>query len=162
MTKVIVVGNGMVGHHFIDQLVQSEQDFQITTFCEESKLAYDRVQLSAIFSGSTEDDLMLTSEQYYKDNNVEYFINEKVISIDRQAKTVSTDQGQTLSYDKLVLATGSYPFVPPIPGFDKEHCHVYRTFEDLDKIKASAESSRSGVVIGGGLLGLEAANAVKI
>lgn len=161
MIKVVVVGNGMVGHHFIDQLVKSEQDFQITTFCEESKLAYDRVQLSAVFSGSTEDDLMLTSEQYYKDNNVEYFINEKVISIDRDAKTVTTDLGQTLGYDKLVLATGSYPFVPPVPGHEKEHCHVYRTLDDLAKIKASAAGSKSGVVIGGGLLGLEAANAVK-
>jgi len=104
---------------------------------------------------------MLTSEQYYKDNNVEYFINEKVISIDRDAKTVTTDLGQTLGYDKLVLATGSYPFVPPVPGHEKEHCHVYRTLDDLAKIKASAAGSKSGVVIGGGLLGLEAANAVK-
>ncbi|MCJ8311376.1 MAG: nitrite reductase large subunit, partial [Saccharospirillaceae bacterium] len=161
MTKIVVVGNGMVGHHFIDQLVQSEQDFQITTFCEESKLAYDRVQLSAVFSGKTEDDLMLTSEAYYKENNVEYFINEKVISIDRENKTVATNKGHTIGYDKLVLATGSYPFVPPVPGHEKEHCHVYRTFEDLRKIRESAKDSKSGVVIGGGLLGLEAANAVK-
>ncbi|BCE02390.1 nitrite reductase large subunit NirB [Marinicellulosiphila megalodicopiae] len=161
MTRIVVVGNGMVGHHFIDQLVQSEKDFKITTFCEESKLAYDRVQLSAVFSGKTEDDLMMTSEAYYQENNVEYFINEKVISIDRANKTVTTDKGQTLGYDKLVLATGSYPFVPPVPGHEKEHCHVYRTFEDLAKIRASAADSKSGVVIGGGLLGLEAANAVK-
>ena len=163
MKRIIVVGNGMVGHHFIDQFIQQEKmgEVQITTFSEESRLAYDRVQLSAYFSGKTADDLMMTSPEYYDDNGVQYFVNDKVISIDKAAKTVTTAQGRVECYDKLVLATGSYPFVPPIPGKDQDHCLVYRTINDLEDITASAKESKVGVVIGGGLLGLEAANAIK-
>jgi len=153
----------MVGHHFIDQFIQQEKmgEVQITTFSEESRLAYDRVQLSAYFSGKTADDLMMTSPEYYDDNGVQYFVNDKVVGIDKDAKTVTTAQGRVESYDKLVLATGSYPFVPPIPGKDQDHCLVYRTINDLEDITASAKESKVGVVIGGGLLGLEAANAIK-
>ena len=163
MKRIIVVGNGMVGHHFIDQFIQQDKmaEVQITTFSEESRLAYDRVQLSAYFSGKTADDLMMTSPEYYDDNGVQYFVNDKVISIDKAAKTVTTAQGRVESYDKLVLATGSYPFVPPIPGKDQDHCLVYRTINDLEDITASAKESKVGVVVGGGLLGLEAANAIK-
>jgi nitrite reductase (NADH) large subunit len=163
MKRIIVVGNGMVGHHFIDQFIQQEKmgEVQITTFSEESRLAYDRVQLSAYFSGKTADDLMMTSPEYYDDNGVQYFVNDKVVGIDKDAKTVTTAQGRIESYDKLVLATGSFPFVPPIPGKDQDHCLVYRTIDDLEDITASAKESKVGVVIGGGLLGLEAANAIK-
>ncbi len=163
MKRVIVVGNGMVGHHFIDQFIQQGKldEVQITTFSEESRLAYDRVQLSAYFSGKSADDLMMTSPEYYDDNGVQYFVNDKIIAIDKTAKTVTTEQGRIESYDKLVLATGSFPFVPPIPGKDQEHCLVYRTIEDLEHITASAQDSKVGVVVGGGLLGLEAANAIK-
>lgn len=163
MKRIIVVGNGMVGHHFIDQFIQQEKlgEVQITTFSEESRLAYDRVQLSAYFSGKTANDLMMTSPEYYDENGVQYFVNDKVVDINRKAKTITTAQGRTEHYDKLVLATGSYPFVPPIPGKDQDHCLVYRTIEDLEDITASAKESKVGVVIGGGLLGLEAANAIK-
>ena len=163
MKRIIVVGNGMVGHHFIDQFIQQHKldEVQITTFSEEPRLAYDRVQLSAYFSGKTAADLMLTSNQYYDDNGVRYVINDKIIAIDKTAKMVTTAQGRIESYDKLVLATGSFPFVPPIPGNDQPHCLVYRTIEDLEAITASAQASKVGVVIGGGLLGLEAANAIQ-
>jgi len=163
MKRIIVVGNGMVGHHFIDQFIQQEKldEVQITTFSEESRLAYDRVQLSAYFSGKTADDLMMTSPEYYDDNGIQYFVNDKIVSIDKALQTVTTAQGRIEHYDKLVLATGSYPFVPPIPGKDQEHCLVYRTIEDLEAITASAKGSKVGVVVGGGLLGLEAANAIK-
>ena len=94
MKRIIVVGNGMVGHHFIDQFIQQEKmgEVQITTFSEESRLAYDRVQLSAYFSGKTADDLMMTSPEYYDDNGVQYFVNDKVVGIDKTAKTVTTAQ----------------------------------------------------------------------
>ncbi|WP_342779153.1 nitrite reductase large subunit NirB [Catenovulum sediminis] len=160
--RVIVVGNGMVGHHFVDQLVaQSNQQFEITVLAEEPRLAYDRVHLSEYFSGKSAEDLSLTSETYYQSLGIDHFVNQRVSEIDRSRKTVLTNQGKTLEYDKLVLATGSFPFVPPIPGKERENCFVYRTIEDLDLIKAAAEKCKVGLVVGGGLLGLEAANALK-
>ncbi len=161
--RVVVVGNGMVGHKFIDNLVQDEKsgEFDVITFSEEPRLAYDRVQLSAYFSGSTAADLALTDEGYYRDQGVNFILNDKVVEINRAEKTVITASGRKEAYDKLVLATGSFPFVPPIPGKDQDHCLVYRTIEDLEAITASAKESKVGVVVGGGLLGLEAANALK-
>lgn len=160
--KIIVVGNGMVGHKFIESLVTHEDasQYSITTFSEEPRLAYDRVQLSAYFSGSTVDDLMLTTPSYYDEHGVRYLVNEKVIGIDKDAKTITTSSGLVEPYDTLILATGSFPFVPPIPGKDQDHCLVYRTIEDLEAITASAAESEVGVVVGGGLLGLECANAL--
>lgn len=160
--KVVVVGNGMVGHHFIDQLVKNHSDdYQVVTFSEESRLAYDRVMLTSYFTGNTADDLALTTPQAYDEQGVEYYVNSQITEIDRSNKLLLTATGQKISYDKLVLATGSYPFVPPVPGKDQENIHVYRTLDDLDAIAESAKSSKIGVVIGGGLLGLEAANAIK-
>ncbi|WP_373568228.1 nitrite reductase large subunit NirB [Marinimicrobium sp. ABcell2] len=161
--RIIVVGNGMVGHKFIETLLDTaEQDqFEIITFSEEPRLAYDRVKLSSYFSGSTADDLSLTTEAEYRDRGVIYTLNDKVVAINPDNRSVSTASGRTETYDKLVLATGSYPFVPPIPGGDQPHCLVYRTIEDLEAITASASESKVGAVIGGGLLGLEAAHALK-
>ncbi|WP_372379028.1 nitrite reductase large subunit NirB [Vibrio natriegens] len=160
--KIIVVGNGMVGHKFIDTLIQSEQNnIEVVTFSEEPRLAYDRVQLTSYFTGKTVDDLSLTSEGYYQSNGIKYLLNEKVSQVNPDDKQIVTSSGRVENYDKLVLATGSYPFVPPIPGNEKEFCHVYRTIEDLDEIERSSKESKVGVVIGGGLLGLEAANAIK-
>lgn len=161
--RVVVVGNGMVGHKFVDNLIQAEttDHFEVVAFSEEPRLAYDRVQLSSWFSGATADDLALTTEDYYRENGINYVLKDKVSKIDLAGKCVITESGRIEDYDKLVLATGSYPFVPPIPGNDAEHCLVYRTIEDLEGISASAAQSNVGVVVGGGLLGLEAANALK-
>ena len=161
--RIIVVGNGMVGHKFIDDVVKSENadQYEVITFSEEPRLAYDRVKLSSYFSGSSVDDLMLTSEETYQSNGVVYTLSDKVVEIDHDAQTVTTASGRVEGYDKLILATGSYPFVPPIPGKDQPHCLVYRTIEDLEAITESAKQSKTGVVVGGGLLGLEAANALQ-
>ena len=161
--RVVVVGNGMVGHKFIDNLLQTERasDYQIFTFAEESRLAYDRVQLSTYFNGATAADLALTTREYYRDHDVEVLTSDKVVEINSEEKFVVTESGHKQGYDKLVLATGSFPFVPPIPGRDQAHCLVYRTIDDLGMIKASGRESKVGVVVGGGLLGLEAANALK-
>ncbi len=161
--RIIVVGNGMVGHNFLATMAESDNasEFELITFSEEPRLAYDRVQLSKYFSGATAADLALTTESEYDDSGITYLKNEKVVEIDADNKTITTSTGRVEGYDKLVLATGSYPFVPPIPGKDQEHCLVYRTIEDLEAISASAEVSKTGVVVGGGLLGLEAANALK-
>ncbi|MGO4892609.1 nitrite reductase large subunit NirB [Flavobacterium sp. W21_SRS_FM6] len=167
-TRIVVVGNGMVGHHFVEQLIQHNanvaQDGQTIHICvlsAEPRLAYDRVHLSEYFSGKTAEELALTTPQYYQQNQIEFKLDAAVVDIDKQAKTVTTVQGEVLAYDKLVLATGSFPFVPPIPGNDQAHCLVYRTIEDLEAINHAAQVSKVGVVVGGGLLGLEAANALK-
>ena len=164
MTKqrIVVVGNGMVGHKFIDNVINDDSvDYDVITFSEESRLAYDRVQLSGFFSGKTADDLALTDAGYYNQHGINFVLNDKVVELDTANNLVITDSGRVEHYDKLILATGSFPFVPPIPGNDKEHCHVYRTIDDLENITASGKVSKVGVVIGGGLLGLEAAKAVK-
>ena len=161
--NLVVVGNGMVGHQFLQSLADSGQleQFNVTVFCEEPRLAYDRVYLSSYFSGATADDLAMGHIEVYQSWGLNVLIGEAVTHIDRDHQHVLTNKGTKLFYDKLVLATGSYPFVPPMPGHDREHCLVYRTIEDLEAIKASAEKGKIGVVVGGGLLGLEAAKALK-
>ena len=159
---LIVIGNGMVGHHFLEQLVEtpSAADFDIKVFGEEKLLAYDRVHLSEYFGGSTHADLAMGTADWYAENHIDLRLSEQVTGIDRANQTITTPMGD-YAYDELVLATGSYPFVPPIKGNEHPHCLVYRTLEDLDSIRASADGVKTGVVVGGGLLGLEAANALK-
>ncbi len=162
--KVIVVGNGMVGHQFIDSLLASEASdrFEIITFSEEPRVAYDRVHLTDFFKTRTPEPLALTTLEDYQSRGVTVHLEDKVVAIDLAAKHVTSARGQTLAYDKLVLATGSFPFVPPIAGNDRANCFVYRTIEDLERITAAAEGgARVGAVVGGGLLGLEAAKALK-
>ncbi|PSU90164.1 nitrite reductase (NAD(P)H) [Photobacterium kishitanii] len=161
--RIVIVGNGMVGHHFIEQVLASDgaDGIDLVTFSEEDRLAYDRVQLSHYFNDKTAADLALAHEADYQQAGVSYHINQQVTAIDREHKYIITEQGKKITYDQLILATGSYPFVPPIAGNDAEHCHVYRTINDLKAITASGKQSRVGVVIGGGLLGLEAANALQ-
>ncbi|MCF2949996.1 nitrite reductase large subunit NirB [Paraglaciecola aquimarina] len=164
--RIVVVGNGMVGHHFVDQLIQenaadNDTQLEVVVLSAEPRLAYDRVHLSEYFSGKTADELALTTPEYYQEHNIQFELSAKVVNINKLAKSVTTESGDVFEYDKLVLSTGSYPFVPPIPGNDQPHCLVYRTIEDLEDISASAAVSKVGVVVGGGLLGLEAANALK-
>ncbi|HMN43531.1 MAG TPA: nitrite reductase large subunit NirB [Povalibacter sp.] len=159
--KLVVVGNGMVGQRLLDRLVAESPDFDITVLCEEPRAAYDRVQLTSFFSGKSADDLSLVSRDFFDDHGIAIHFSEAATAIDRAAKTVTTSTGQTIAYDKLVLATGSYAFVPPVPGRDRPNCFVYRTIEDLEAIRAAAKTSKIGAVIGGGLLGLEAAKALK-
>ncbi|MCL5424419.1 MAG: FAD-dependent oxidoreductase, partial [Gammaproteobacteria bacterium] len=160
--QLIIIGNGMVGHHLVEQLVENGalERYQVTVFGEERHRAYDRVHLSEYFSGRDADSLALCAADYYDISGVELRSAETVTQIDRTTHEVVTDQGR-YTYDRIVLATGSYPFVPPIPGNDREGCLVYRTLDDLDAIRAAAETATNGVVVGGGLLGLEAANALR-
>ncbi|HZP11455.1 MAG TPA: nitrite reductase large subunit NirB [Nevskiaceae bacterium] len=160
--KLLVIGNGMVGHRFVEELVAAKiADLQITVLGEEPRAAYDRVGLTSFFSGKTAKDLSLVADGYYEKHRVALQLSEKAAAIDRERKTVRTASGQSIAYDKLVLATGSFPFVPPLPGKDRAGCFVYRTIEDLEAISAASRDAKVGVVIGGGLLGLEAAKALK-
>jgi nitrite reductase (NADH) large subunit len=160
--SLVVIGNGMVGQHFLASIAASaaKKNFHITTFCEESRPAYDRVHLSEFFSGKTAADLSLVADGFFADNGITIHLGDKAVSIDRANKIVTSAKGVTIAYDKLVLATGSYPFVPPVPGHDRKNCLVYRTIEDLEAMQAAAKTAKVGVVVGGGLLGLEAAKAL--
>ena len=162
MKRVVVVGNGMVGFKFCEKLVAASRatDFKITVFGEEPWPAYDRVHLSAFFSGSTAEDLLMAGGDWYAENNIDLRTNELVVSIDRENKKVIGHTGTTVGYDKLILATGSGAFVPSILGVDKKGVFVYRTLEDLDAIVHYGGNVKTAAVMGGGLLGLEAAKAV--
>ena len=165
MTKLTlaVVGHGMVGHHFLEQCVSRNlhQRYQIVVFGEERYAAYDRVHLSEYFGGRSAESLSLVEGDFFADHGIELRLSQSVTKIDTDAHLIRDARGHELHWDKLVLATGSYPFVPPIPGNDLPGCFVYRTLDDLDAIAARAKTATRGVVIGGGLLGLEAANALR-
>jgi nitrite reductase (NADH) large subunit len=158
---VVVVGNGMVGHELVRQLVAADTPPRIVVFGEEPRAAYDRVRLSAYVPGRDLDALALPEPEIYDHPDVELVVGTRVSAIDREARTVTTTGGQVVGYDELVLATGSSPFVPPIEGATGPGAAVYRTVEDLGAIIDGAAGAERGVVIGGGLLGLEAADALR-
>lgn len=158
---VVVVGNGMVGHRFCEKLVEfdAERRFRIVTFCEEPRAAYDRVGLTSFFAHRDPEQLMLARLEWYRDNAIELHLNDRATTIDRKQQRVRSEQGRELQYDYLVLATGSYPFVPTVPGIQRRGVFVYRTIQDLEQILAYAQQASRCAVLGGGLLGLEAAKA---
>ncbi|GAM66383.1 nitrite reductase (NAD(P)H) large subunit [Vibrio sp. JCM 19236] len=161
--KLVIIGNGMVGHRYIEDLVEKTDvtNMDITVFCEEPRKAYDRVHLSSYFSHHTADELSLVKEGFYEKHGINMLIGERAINVNREKNIVYSSTGREVQYDKLIMATGSFPFVPPIKGRESKDCFVYRTIEDLKAIEACAKKSKVGVVIGGGLLGLEAAGALK-
>ncbi|WP_250435661.1 nitrite reductase large subunit NirB [Caballeronia sp. ATUFL_F2_KS9A] len=160
--KIVVIGHGMVGHKFLECLAESGNEaLDVTVLCEEPRAAYDRVHLTEFFTGKSADDLSLVEEGFFERSGYALKLNARAVSIDRAARTVTASTGEVLAYDKLVLATGSYPFVPPIEGRDRDGCFVYRTIEDLEAMQACGARSKTGTVVGGGLLGLEAAKALR-
>lgn len=166
---IVVIGHGMVGHRLIEALLARDPAgrWRVTVLAEEPDAAYDRVGLTGYTDGWDRARLALPGNDYAGDERVELHLDTRVVGIDRDAKSVLAADGTRYGYDKLVLATGSYAFVPPVTGADLPGCHVYRTLGDLDDIRADvartleAGHTRTGVVIGGGLLGLEAANALR-
>lgn len=159
---LVVIGNGMVGHHCVEQMIEhgALAHYHVHVFGEERQRAYDRVHLSEYFGGRDAESLALGEGDLYARHGVHLHLGVQVLEIDRERKEVVTSIGRQ-AYDRLVLATGSYPFVPPIPGAEGRSRLVYRTLDDLDAIREAAVNARRGVVVGGGLLGLEAANALK-
>lgn len=162
--RVVIVGNGMVGYKLCDRLTEDREKAKsliVTALGEESVPAYDRVHLSDYFNGKGAEDLFLEPEQWYADRGVELRLGQRVARIDRVSRVVHTSGEEEIPYDTLVLATGAAPFVPPVPGLDKNGVFLYRTIEDLVRITDFAKGAKSAAVIGGGLLGLEAAKAAK-
>lgn len=158
---VVIVGNGMVGHRLVEAICDRGllEQLKVIVLGGETRAAYDRVALSSYVDTRDASTLALDKTDVYA--RVELRLGCWVTSIDREAHTVICSDGSTVAYDTLVLATGSKPFVPPMPGHDAEGCFVYRTIEDLDAIIEAAATTTTGIVIGGGLLGLEAANALR-
>ena len=168
MQTILVIGNGMVGYKFCEKFVSHEEskNFKLLVFGEEPRAAYDRVHLSEFFESQDAKALELAPLNWYSDNNIELIVGERVTDIHRTKKTITTASEKEFSYDYLVLATGSAPFVPPIQGVEKAGVFVYRTIEDLEDMLAYAEkvkkvkSDGKAAILGGGLLGLEAGKAV--
>ncbi|MFF1353252.1 nitrite reductase large subunit NirB [Streptomyces sp. NPDC058297] len=164
MPTLVLVGHGMVGQRFLEALAERglTETHRVVVLCEEPRPAYDRVRLTSYFSGRTPDELSLTDAEFIARNGIELHLGDPAEHIDRDMRTVTARSGLRVTYDTLVLATGSYPFVPPVPGKDATGCFVYRTIEDLLAIEEYAkEHATTGAVVGGGLLGLEAAGALR-
>lgn len=167
MRKLVVVGHGMVAHRLVEAVRAEDKAgaWQVVVLAEEARPAYDRVALTSYVDTWDPASLALEGADYAGDPLVELRLGDAVASVDRDRKVVVTEAGYEQPYDSLVLATGSRPFVPPVPGHDLPGCFVYRTIEDLDAIREAAQrpgrGRRSAVVIGGGLLGLEAAKALR-
>ncbi|MEO2049779.1 MAG: nitrite reductase large subunit NirB [Pirellulales bacterium] len=158
---VVVIGNGMVGHRFVEKLVEFDttKQYKVVTFCEEPRAAYDRVGLTSFFAHRDAEKLMIARLDWYREHGVDLHLGDRANTIDRKRRVVRSDVGAEIAYDQVVLATGSYPFVPPIDGVEHRGVFVYRTIEDLEKIIDYGKKVRRCAVIGGGLLGLEAAKA---
>ncbi|WP_369367193.1 nitrite reductase large subunit NirB [Streptomyces sp. CG4] len=161
---IVLVGHGMVGQRFLEALAERglTATHRVVVLCEEPRPAYDRVALTSYFSGRTPEELSLTDGKFIALHSIELYLGDPAETVDREARKVTARSGQVFDYDVLVLATGSYPFVPPVPGKDAVGCFVYRTIEDLLAIEEYAKTkATTGAVVGGGLLGLEAAGALK-
>ncbi|MPY94077.1 MAG: nitrite reductase (NAD(P)H), partial [Acidimicrobiia bacterium] len=154
----------MVGHRFVEAAVERglQRTHRLVVVGEEPRRAYDRVHLSSVFDGATEDELVLGEADLYATAGVELVLGDPVVALDAARRTATTAQGRVVTFDACVLATGSAPFVPPVGGADAAGVFVYRTLEDLAAIRAWAAGRRTGAVVGGGLLGLEAANALRL
>ncbi|MBO0728739.1 MAG: nitrite reductase large subunit [Acidimicrobiaceae bacterium] len=162
-SQVLVVGHGMVGNRVLEALVHSgaTRTWDVTVVGEERPTAYDRVHLSRLFEGAEPADLNLLDPDVAKEPAVNLVTSERVVHIDRNRHVATTKSGREFRFDVAVLATGSSAFVPPVPGHQLPGCFVYRTVDDVAAIRAWAAGRSHGVIVGGGLLGLEAANALR-
>ena len=161
--KLVVIGNGMAPGRMLEHLFETApKAFDVTIFNAEPRVNYDRIMLSPVLSGEKSfEDIIIHGDGWYIEHGVMLYKGHKVVEIDRQAKTVRSEHGEVASYDKLVIATGSAPFIIPVPGHDLPGVLTYRDLDDVDAMLLAAQSRGKAVVIGGGLLGLEAAAGLK-
>ncbi|MDT0443916.1 nitrite reductase large subunit NirB [Streptomyces johnsoniae] len=160
---IVLIGHGMVGQRFLEELADRgvTARARVVVLCEEPRPAYDRVHLTSYFSGTSPEELSMLPAGFTERHGIDLYVDDAAVAVDRAARVVTARSGRTFRYDTLVLATGSAPFVPPVPGHDSTGCFVYRTVEDVLAIEAYAKDATTGVVVGGGLLGLEAAGALR-
>ncbi|WP_104205275.1 NAD(P)/FAD-dependent oxidoreductase [Billgrantia saliphila] len=160
---LVIVGNGMAGHRLVEALLaRAERPSHITVIGAEAAPAYNRILLSPLLAGEMEREaLTLRNAEWYAEQGIELVLGERVETIDRTARRLTTDTGRELGYDHLVLATGSNPARPPVPGLDLPGVHVFRDLNDAEALASAAEQGGNAVVIGGGLLGLEAAEGLR-
>ncbi|MBL4775483.1 MAG: NAD(P)/FAD-dependent oxidoreductase, partial [Mariprofundus sp.] len=157
--KLVMIGNGMAGVRAIEEILKAHPDmFDITIFGAEKYPNYNRIMLSPVLAGDTTiEDIILNDEQWYVDNGITLHMGKKITEIQRGYKKVIAEDGTEAEYDKLIIATGSNPFIIPIPGHDKEGVIAFRDIDDCDTMFEAAKTYKKAAVIGGGLLGLEAA-----
>ncbi|MEH7012494.1 nitrite reductase large subunit NirB [Neobacillus niacini] len=157
--KLVLIGNGMAGVRAIEEVLKINQDgFEITIFGTEPYPNYNRIQLSKVLQGGTSlSDVTLNDWEWYEDKNIRFYPGETVTSINTKTQNVNTDKGRNESYDQLIIATGSNPFMLPLPGADKEGVKAFRNIKDCEEMIENSKKYKKAAVIGGGLLGLEAA-----
>jgi len=161
--KLIVIGNGMAGMRTVEEILNRDADkYDITVFGAEPRENYNRIMLSPVLSGEKSfDEIIINSREWYAENDITLHAGDAVTMVDADAKTVASASGQKVAYDKLLLATGSEPFIIPVPGVDLPGVVTFRDLDDVNRMLDAAQSGGSAVVIGGGLLGLEAAVGLK-
>jgi nitrite reductase (NADH) large subunit len=161
--KLVIVGNGMAPGRMLEHLLDAAPGrYQVTIFNAEPRVNYDRIMLSPVLSGEKDyEEIIIHGDGWYIKNGITLYKGHKVVAIDRAAKTVTSNHGVTESYDKLVIATGSVPFILPVPGNNLAGVLTYRDLDDVNAMLLAAQSTAKAVVIGGGLLGLEAAAGLK-
>lgn len=161
--RLVVVGNGMAGVACVDEILKHGPKFAITIFGDETQVNYNRILLSSVLAGEKdEDDITLNGLEWYAQRRIDLRLGVRVIDVDARAKTVRGDDSSVTAFDKLLLATGSTPFIPPIEGADKGGVFTFRTLDDTRELIEIARSGCKAVVIGGGLLGLEAARGLQV
>ncbi|HEC26334.1 MAG TPA: NAD(P)/FAD-dependent oxidoreductase [Gammaproteobacteria bacterium] len=162
--KLILIGNGMAGMRTLEELLKLEPEmYDITVFGAEPYPNYNRILLSPVLAGEkTIDDIILNSREWYAENNIELHTGSVVCEIDRVKHSVKTEAGDEFKYDRLLIATGSNPFIIPVPGHDLDGVIGFRDIADVDTMIQSSKDHKKAIVIGGGLLGLEAANGLMI
>src|SRR5665213_663123 len=161
--QLVVVGNGMAGVACVEQILKQPHDFEITIFGDETHANYNRILLSLVLAGEkSAEDIVINDIEWYQTNDIRARLGVKIASIDRDKKIVVDENGGVTEYDKLILATGSSAFIPPIPGVDKKNVHVFRTLDDTRALLEKAEPGLKVAVIGGVLLGLEAARGLQV
>ena len=161
--RLVVVGNGMAGTACVEQILKYPAAFDITVFGDETHVNYNRILLSSVLAGEkSADEIALNSLDWYRQNNIHLRLGVRIIAVDPVAKTVTGDDGRSTPFDKLLLATGSSPLVPPIEGTKKPGVYLFRSLDDTRALIDRAHSGAKAVVIGGGLLGLEAARGLEV
>ncbi|KQZ15343.1 nitrite reductase [Mesorhizobium sp. Root554] len=161
--KLVIIGNGMAPGRMLEHLLEATPDrYRITIFNAEPRVNYDRIMLSPVLSGEKDyEEIVIHGDGWYIKHGITLYKGHRIVAIDREAKTVTSDHGVTESYDRLVIATGSVPFIIPVPGKDLPGVLSYRDLDDVNAMLLAAQSRARAVVIGGGLLGLEAAAGLK-